>query len=358
MARLRGLCQVDGEIVLWQGFWTHCSQLLAGRLTLDELTANISQVNTGAGNGNDEIVDLSMVMDADEENIGNVTGKRPRSDSDYARMLQAEFDQAPNSDQNNQNVTTLTNTGNHSSNTNSNSSSTSSLGLGGLDFSALLGLSTVNTTPGYQPMQTPTPAIPPVLSAVQNHTNNNNHNNNYSNGEDIVDTRPRSDSEVARALQAEFDFELDEQANALPPPLVVDPTPANQMFVPNNSTNNNNNNGTTNTSVMDVDDLQNTYDTGETNDLTQTQTQTRMNDSVANETDDRFLLWHFNGLHGGQLRQVSLFRRSLGDCIGQVVSLETADALALSDGRAFEDLLRTRWPGCSLRWEGAEPKIE
>jgi hypothetical protein len=128
----------------------------------------------------------------------------------------------------------------------------------------------------------------------------------------------RSDSEIARALQSQFDLELD---------------------------------GATATAEVAVGDAAATEPTEPAQPSAPT-------DAVASESDVRFSLWHFNGLHGGVLREIQLLRRRENDCVGQPVALDASDGLGLSDGRSLEDLLRTRWPGCVVRWEGSEPKLE
>lgn len=245
LSRLRGLCQVDGEIVLWQGFWTLTSQLLTGRATLDELSSRRPP--------------QSASMDVDD--AGDT---RPRSDSDYARMLQAEFDgqQRPAPQQ---------------------PVAPAPAGLGALDFSALLGLGASQSGAAA--------AQPAALR--------------------------RSDSEIARELQSQFDLELDGAATTATVAVrdaAAEPTAPARSAAPT--------------------------------------------DAVASDADVRFRLWHFNGLQGGVLREVQLLRRRENDCVGQPVALEASDGLGLSDGRSLEDLLRTRWPGCALRWEGPEPKLE
>lgn len=260
LSRLRGLCQVDGEIVLWQGFWTLVSQLLTGRATLDELSSRQPQ-QTAAD---------AFAMDVDD--AGDT---RPRSDSDYARMLQAEFD------------------GQQSPAAPVQPVAQAPAALGALDFSALLGLAPAQSGAAVAgAVAPPATSQPPALL--------------------------RSDSEIARDLQSQFDLELD---------------------------------GATATAAVAVGDAAATEPTEPAQPSAPT-------DAVASESDVRFSLWHFNGLQGGVLREIQLLRRRENDCVGQPVALDASDGLGLSDGRSLEDLLRTRWPGCVVRWEGPEPKLE
>lgn len=273
LSRLRGLCQVDGEIILWQGLWTLVSQLLTGRATLDELSSRQPR----------QSVADPFLMDVDE-----AVETRPRSDSEYARMLQAEFDHqrpvAPLHEEARAERPTF---------------AQAQQGLGALDFSALLGLSA--------PQRGPVGAVAAMPSASH------------------APALLRSDSELARELQSQFDQELDGAAANVASTAVnaEAPTEATKL--------------------------------SQATEPTQLAAQT---DSVASDSDVRFSLWHFNGLQGGVLREVQLLRRRENDCIGQPVALDASDGLGLSDGRSLEDLLRTRWPGCVLRWEGPEPKLE
>ena len=76
LARLRGHLQIDGEIILWSAFWVSISSLMTGK-TLDDLIS-IPPESTEAGAG-------SMIPAGDGST-------RLRSDSEVARQLQAEID--------------------------------------------------------------------------------------------------------------------------------------------------------------------------------------------------------------------------------------------------------------------------
>jgi hypothetical protein len=326
LARLRGLCQVDGEIILWQGFWTQCSQLLTGRATLDDLATASHQKQSHSGLGA-AAVDLSMFMDEDD----GVSGPRSRSDSEIARMLQAEFDQQQQGHQ------PIASTSTQQRIPPSATSATSN--VASLDFSTLLGFPRTSNNDGSSGGNGGNNI------QLYMHTGSSFNNSNIgsnSNSSDVRSTensnRPRSDSEVARELQAQFDLEMGEGVQ------IRDSSEFMAVDEPSSKAESGKtvHNEARHQSSVDLDK----------HPLTRS-------DSVATEADERYILWHFNGLQGGVLRQVQLFRRRLGDaCIGNVVALDATDALAASDGRAFESLLRTRWPGCTLRWEGAEPRLE
>lgn len=69
-------------------------------------------------------------------------------------------------------------------------------------------------------------------------------------------------------------------------------------------------------------------------------------------------MFHFNGLHGGALRTLTMRLRTAEDAIGCVVPLQPAEQAQIRGVTAIEDLLRTRWPGCRLTYEGPEPRLE
>jgi hypothetical protein len=86
LARLRGHLQMEGEIILWTTFWVNVSKLMSGQ-TLDDL------------------IQCDNVMDVDNTNNNNSenpeitsSGKRKRSDSEIAREIQQQLDENPNFD--------------------------------------------------------------------------------------------------------------------------------------------------------------------------------------------------------------------------------------------------------------------
>lgn len=155
LARLRGALQVDGEIVLWESFWTKMSRVFSDMITLDSLLDSGNGAETGGA------------MDVVEED-------RLRRDAEMARQLQEEFDRAEGGGSSsiaNQTPTRTNNSHIHSNNNNN---------LLQLDFSALL----------QQPPQTRLSQTQPQQPSPRQSAN-----------------RPRSDSEIARDLQAQFDAE-------------------------------------------------------------------------------------------------------------------------------------------------------
>lgn len=210
LARLRGYIQTDGEIVIWSSFWENISRLMSGRVaTCGDLLAccvcdlvriwmlglhcllrnylvhstyaiTTSTYHTKiigyAGETLDSLIscppeftDLPELVNNHDNAINNNTSNktsnnnhvtRMRSDSDIARELQQELDQAMMLDGGNFNfINESFNPNNHS------------------NFNPFF----AGTTPPRQ----------------------NSPHNNFSS----ENARPRSDSELARELQAQWDME-------------------------------------------------------------------------------------------------------------------------------------------------------
>ncbi|KAG5183644.1 hypothetical protein JKP88DRAFT_316433 [Tribonema minus] len=83
----------------------------------------------------------------------------------------------------------------------------------------------------------------------------------------------------------------------------------------------------------------------------------RRHDSVAQDDAPAVALYHLNGLVSGHrrpaLRQCALQRREEGSAIGHGVALwEGASVGGVASSAAIDDVLRTRWPGCRVTWVG------
>lgn len=114
LARLRGHLQIDGEIILWSSFWVSLSSLMSGH-TLDELISippELPLASTPGHSSSTALIPLGdgSVANPPYENVnlgsyfnqGAVSGEkydafapqqgRARSDSEIARELQAEID--------------------------------------------------------------------------------------------------------------------------------------------------------------------------------------------------------------------------------------------------------------------------
>jgi hypothetical protein len=85
LARLRGHLQIDGEIILWSTFWESISRLLSKQATVDTLIDGTASVVVGGKDDDGDSMDVVVPRDT-------VSGQRPRSDSELARQLQAELD--------------------------------------------------------------------------------------------------------------------------------------------------------------------------------------------------------------------------------------------------------------------------
>lgn len=215
LSRLRGLLAEGGDLILWSSFWVHLSQLISGSASLDDLVS----------------VQVHGVVQA--------SGGRPRSDSEVARELQAQWD-------------------------------------------------------------SPSAAFPAAPS-IQ-----------------------RSDSDIAREMQAQWDAEDDPlmmiavDNDDAPPPLVPVSAPAS---LPGSSA-----------------------------------------AAPAPVAEVPYTLYHFNGLQTGDQRgtltALTLYKRSSADIIGKAVALESGGDGTGSFIRPIEEVLRTRWPGCRVTWEGPAPSID
>jgi hypothetical protein len=184
LARLRGHLQIDGEIILWSSYWAGISSLMSGK-SLDELIS----IPPGLETPNS----LALIVPEDSSKFGSSaqgTGGRMRSDSELAREMQAELD--------GEMYPPLTSSG-------PSSTGNMSSGLSALDFSALTrqfnnfpgttGIASQDwpQTSGVKASAAPAPA--PAASASS------------SSSAAAPAMRPRSDSEIARELQAEWDRE-------------------------------------------------------------------------------------------------------------------------------------------------------
>ena len=225
LARLRGHLQMDGGIILWSVFWENISQLIDGSATVDTLIKP-------------PVVSTALVA---------TDSNRPRSDSDIARELQAQFN---------------------------------------------------NESPA------PTHIMQPFSPQICHETSNNSSN-----------TRPRSDSDLARELQAQFNNEDDD----IPPLVNID------MF--NNEAK---------------------MDTSSSNHVTPVINPAPP--AMVTASDElKFTLYHFNGFKPATLTKLMLKNNVTGSLIGKSMSMTTTYS-SNSWGNALEDIIKTRWPSCTIDW--------
>lgn len=117
VARLRGHLQIDGEIILWSSFWVTLSSLMSGGKTLDELisipSGDLPSENGGAAGSSSCTALVPLGETSSGNNAANLgpyfnsssngvsgekydpfasQGGRARSDSEIARQMQAEID--------------------------------------------------------------------------------------------------------------------------------------------------------------------------------------------------------------------------------------------------------------------------
>ena len=230
LARLRGHLQMDGGIILWSVFWENISQLIDGSATVDTLIKP-------------PVVSATLAATGDS---------RPRSDSDIARELQAQF--------NNESQT--------------------------------------NATAQTHIMQ-------PYPAQICHETSNGNSN-----------TRPRSDSDIARELQAQYNNEDDDI-----PPLIN----------------------------MDIFNNEAKTDTSSSNHVTPVISTAHAWASITAPGELKFTLYHFNGFKPATLTKLMLKNNVTGSLIGKSMSMTTTYS-SNSWGNALEDIIKTRWPSCTIDW--------
>eukprot|EP00598_Pedospumella_elongata_P003873 CAMPEP_0184978332 /NCGR_PEP_ID=MMETSP1098-20130426/8859_1 /TAXON_ID=89044 /ORGANISM="Spumella elongata, Strain CCAP 955/1" /LENGTH=229 /DNA_ID=CAMNT_0027501453 /DNA_START=20 /DNA_END=709 /DNA_ORIENTATION=- len=193
--------------------------------------------------------------------------------------------------------------------------------------------------------------------------------------------RPRSDSEIARELQAEWDaeearmnnsnnldFDMDAQAfndNSGQ----VRRKPSGSMDVQTDNATlygNNNYNDNTDLYLDDVPALvpaDYPYTNSEFNSKLPASSSSSANmntGSTHNNTADSFTMYHFNGLeHAGRTATLTAFRltrRSAVDSVGQAVAFQGGEHSSFGSFMCpIEEVLRTRWPGCNVDWKGQTP---
>lgn len=92
-------------------------------------------------------------------------------------------------------------------------------------------------------------------------------------------------------------------------------------------------------------------------------------DSIAGKDADTFIVYHYNGFDGTggansvvrnkRLTRLTLYRRSQENNVGQSIAFSTVgSAFTGNSSSAIEEVLRTRWPGCRLEWLGSEPCLD
>lgn len=69
-----------------------------------------------------------------------------------------------------------------------------------------------------------------------------------------------------------------------------------------------------------------------------------------------FQLYHYNGLRGGVLKPFRVTRFSAEEAVGASTSLTGNVASSATHGSGdLEDVIRTKWPSCTIDWLGAPP---
>jgi ubiquitin carboxyl-terminal hydrolase MINDY-3/4 len=76
---------------------------------------------------------------------------------------------------------------------------------------------------------------------------------------------------------------------------------------------------------------------------------------------DSFLLQHYNGLRGGVLTQFRITRLTADEAVGASIALTRTGGSSTHSGNSssgsqdLEDVLRTKWPSCTVNWLGKQP---
>ena len=254
VARLRGHLQIDGGIILWSTFWEVISKLVTGTSLEDLFILNQNAPGiSGAA--------AATAMQPPPHLL-----QRQRSDSEIARELQAEFDSSGPGQQ--LPVTTTA------------------------ASSSQIIPRTTTTTPNLKMESTPQTldfsnlfqqynGRPPAMNVVEPAA---------STTAVVASSRVRSDSDLARELQAQWDQEDNE-----PPPL-LDLTSDKPFQQPNLHLNQNQFSPLRSNSPMVSE-----YKTPDRSHL-------HRNDSIADESAEGFEIFHFNALEShGKIAKLSKF---------------------------------------------------
>jgi hypothetical protein len=209
-------------------------------------------------------------------------------------------------------------------------------------------------------------------------------------------SRPRSDSEVARALQAELDGTMSQpvanenssHVSSMDFPSILGPStsePATDEgagWIVSGNERNGYNRPRSDSDVarelqqkLDSEDAVNT-DSLPPLTLTSSHPQpidteavkqrvdVHRSDSIADESALPHTMYHFNGLEGinrpAKLTTFYLYKRSILSSIGQSVSL-TRDVNSAGgiNSNPIEEILATRWPGCRVNWvDSTVPSVD
>jgi ubiquitin carboxyl-terminal hydrolase MINDY-3/4 len=73
---------------------------------------------------------------------------------------------------------------------------------------------------------------------------------------------------------------------------------------------------------------------------------------------DTFSLYHYNGLRGGVLTPFRITRLTADEAVGASIALNRvtgASSHGSSGSQDLEDVVRTKWPSCSINWLGKSP---
>lgn len=147
--------------------------------------------------------------------------------------------------------------------------------------------------------------------------------------------RQRSDSEIARDLQMQWDNEDTAGGTDAPPPLVppenVDSFPS--LFTPLRA--------------------------ASSHSSPAMRSYIHRHDSFADDKAVQHLLYHLNGLEGtgrpARLTPFKLIPRSSQNAIGVSVAMSGSSAMSAGFCHPIEEVLRTRWNGCRVDWMNQKP---
>jgi hypothetical protein len=138
-------------------------------------------------------------------------------------------------------------------------------------------------------------------------------------------SRPRSDSDLARELQAQFDAgDAGASIASAPTSAPSDPAPATPRV----------------------------------------RSHIHRHDSIADPDEPAVELYHYNGMskkHSSAcatLVRAEMRRRATENAIGEAVALDVASGGGMSYMSPIDEVLRTRWPGCRIEWSGTPPSLD
>ncbi|CAM9439534.1 unnamed protein product [Phaeothamnion confervicola] len=320
----------SGGLIIWSDFWQAVSRLMTGT-SLEAVLTDGWDASSGGGGGM-AASDGGAFAGASSGGGGSGSGSaRPRSDSDVARELQAQFDSAQGTEAGAEALMALSQGGGGASGGGFGSGSSGG-GFGGGGGSS---------SGGWDGAAAAAAAASPGDGGG----------------------RPRSDSDVARELQASFDQEAGGSNDDSRSRAIVGAASGGWQQMPTAASTagggGSYSSPSSGVAALSTASAMATA-TPSPHPSPNVRSGIHRHDSIAGDSDPSFVLFHYNGLTTGsrrpQLTRFVLTRRSASDAVGMSVALGGADT---NSGAAYacpaEAVLRTKWPGARVDWLGQRP---